>query len=340
MEELKANTIQTIEKLKKEQNALILAHFYDDAAIQNIADFVGDSYFLAKKGQESQEKVILLAGVVFMAESVKILNPDKTIIVPDLNAGCSLVDSSPYESYLAWRMQYPEAICVSYINCSAAVKTISDVICTSSNAEIILNSIPKNRTILFGPDQNLGHYLSKKYNRKMILWPGHCHVHILFSAQKLLSLILQNPDAVVLAHPECNDDILKFSHVVGSTSKLLNEVKTNKAKKFIVATESGILHQMKKARPDVELINAPTDESCACNECPYMKLNTLEKVASSLKTLNPKITLSQTVIHQAGIALERMMKISNGQSITWPTYFDPLKSKLDPIHYYDNPQIL
>ena len=312
---------EEILKLKKEKNALILAHYYEEGDIQDIADATGDSLFLAQQGQKSDADVILLAGVVFMAESVKILSPDKVVLAPDLNAGCSLVDHSPYEDYLKWRQAHPDGIAMTYINCSAEVKSISDVICTSSNSEKIVEQIPKDRPILFGPDRNLGRYLSKKLNRDMILWPGMCEVHVLFSARKLFELKEEHPDAVVIAHPECIEEVLEYADVIGSTSKLLNEVKTNPAKKFIVATEDGIFHQMKKERPDAELIQAPAEGSCACNQCPYMKLNTLEKIKMALETLEPQIHLKPELIEKAKTPLHRMMDITEGKSVDWPKQF-------------------
>ncbi|MEN0060278.1 MAG: quinolinate synthase NadA, partial [Bdellovibrio sp.] len=235
-----------IQRLKKEKNAVILAHYYEEGDIQDIADYVGDSFYLAKMGQQVQQDVILLAGVVFMAESVKILNPQKKVLVPDLEASCSLVNGAPFDKYLAWRQQHPEGIAVTYINSSAEVKSISDVIITSSNAQQILESIPRDRQILFGPDQHLGRWLSKKLQREFILWPGACEVHVLFNAKKLNELITQHPDAVVIAHPECDEAVLQYAQVIGSTSRLLEEVEKNPAKKFIVATETGIFHQMQK----------------------------------------------------------------------------------------------
>lgn len=258
-----------------------------------------------------------------MAESVKILNPEKTVLVPDLNAGCSLVSGSPFDQYLVWRKKYPDALCVTYINSSAEVKSISDVIITSSNAAQIIDSIPKKRRILFGPDQHLGKWLSKKLNREMIFWPGACEVHILFNAKRLYELIQQHPDAVVIAHPECDDTVLQYAHVVGSTSKLLDEVKTNSAKKFIVATETGIFHQMKKLRPTVELIQAPVlDAGCSCNDCPYMKMNTLEKIKIALTTFKPEVKLNESLRTKAFTSLDRMMKITSGQSVQWPDHFE------------------
>lgn len=314
--------VSTIQKLKKEKDVALLAHYYEDGAIQDIADYVGDSFYLARIGQQIPNKNILLAGVVFMAESVKILNPEKTVLVPDLNAGCSLVESSPYEKYLQWRLAHPDAICVTYINSSAQVKSISDVIITSSNAEQIIKQIPKERRILFGPDQHLGRWLSQKLKREFILWPGACEVHVLFNADRLAALIKQHPDAVVIAHPECDDVILKYASVIGSTSKLLDEVKNNPAKKFIVATETGIFHQMKKLRPDVELIQAPVvDENCACNDCPYMKMNTLEKIKNALETFSPQVSLDEKLRLKAFVSLNRMMQITSGQTVIWPEKF-------------------
>lgn len=313
---------ERILKLKKERKALILSHFYEDGAIQDIADHVGDSLALAQWGEAATEPVILLAGVVFMAESAKILSPQKTVLIADTDAGCSLVDHSPYSKYRAWREAHPDAICVSYVNSSAEVKSITDVCVTSSNAEKIINAIPKERRILFGPDKNLGRYLSKKLDREMTLWPGACEVHVLFSARKLFELKSQNPDAPVLAHPECDESVLEYADVIGSTSRLLEEVVKNKDhKKFIVATEVGIFHQMQKARPDAELIQAPAQGSCACNECPYMKLNTLEKIEKTLTTLSPEITVAPEIIEKARVGLRRMLEITKGEKVTWPSTF-------------------
>jgi quinolinate synthase len=315
--------VAEIKKLKKEKDVALLAHYYEDGAIQDIADYVGDSFYLAKIGQQVSNKNILLAGVVFMAESVKIMNPEKTVLVPDLNASCSLVEGAPFDKYLAWRRQYPDAICVTYINSSAEVKSISDAIITSSNAAQVVSAIPSDRRILFGPDQHLGHWLSKKLNRQFILWPGACQVHILFNAERLASLIKKHPDAVVIAHPECDDEVLKYASVIGSTSKLLEEVQNNPAQKFIVATETGIFHQMKKLRPDVELIQAPVvDENCMCNDCPFMKMNTLEKIKHALETFKPEVTLDESLRVKASVSLDRMMKITSNQPVIWPDKFE------------------
>ncbi|AHI07209.1 quinolinate synthetase [Bdellovibrio bacteriovorus W] len=311
-----------IQRLKKEKNAVILAHYYEDGDIQDVADYVGDSFFLAKKGQEVEQKVILLAGVVFMAESVKIMNPEKTVIVPDMEATCSLVKGAPYQDYLAWRQKHPDGVAVTYINSSTEVKSISDVIITSSNAQQIVESIPRDRKILFGPDQHLGRWLSKKLDREFELWPGSCEVHVLFNAKKLHEMILENPDAVVIAHPECEDSVLQHAQVIGSTSRLLEEVEKNPAKKFIVATETGIFHQMQKKRPDVTLLQAPVmDAGCSCNDCPYMKLNNMEKIKRALESLSPEITLNEDLRLKAQTSLNRMMDITSGKTPQWPTEF-------------------
>lgn len=312
-----------IQKLKKEKDIAILGHYYVDGAIQDLADYVGDSFYLAKMGQQITQKNILLAGVVFMGESVKILNPEKTVLVPELEASCSLVEGAPFDKYLAWRRQYPDAICMTYINSSAEVKSISDVIITSSNAADILASIPQNRRILFGPDQHLGRWLSRQTGREMIFWPGACQVHILFNATRLQQLIAEHPDALVIAHPECDDEILKYASVIGATSKLLSEVETNKKfKKFIVATETGIFHEMQKRRPEAELIQAPVvDENCKCNDCPFMKMNSVEKVYQALKTFKPEVNISEDLRLKAFTSLDRMMKITSGQPVTWPDTF-------------------
>lgn len=315
--------VAEIQKLKKEKDLAILAHYYEDGAIQDLADYVGDSFYLAQIGQKIPQKNILLAGVVFMAESVKILNPEKTVLVPDLGASCSLVEGAPYDKYLAWRKEHADAICVTYINSSAEVKSISDVIITSSNAAEIISSIPKDRRILFGPDQHLGQWLSKELKRDMIFWPGACQVHILFNADRLKQLIAQHPDALVIAHPECEDAVLKYATVIGSTSKLLNEVKTNKNyKKFIVATETGIFHEMQKQRPEAELIQAPVmDENCKCNDCPFMKMNTVEKIYHAMKTFKPTVHIEESLRLKAFTSLDRMMKITSKQTVTWPETF-------------------
>ena len=308
---------QEILELKKKHNALVFSHYYEDGQIQDIADELGDSLFLAQRGAEVDSPVVLMAGVVFMAESIKILSPDKKVLIPDTNAGCSLVQHSPIDKYTKWRNDNPDAVMVTYVNSSAEVKALTDVTCTSTNAEQIIKAIPKNKKILFGPDQNLGRYLVQKTGREMELWPGSCEVHVLFSAKKLLDLRAEHPEALVIAHPECEEAVLSLSDKIGSTSFLLNEVKTNPNNKFIVATEEGIFHQMKKIRPDAGLIQAPARGNCACNECPYMKMNTLVKVRDSLKSLNPEVSVDEALIERARLPLHRMMKITNGEQVDW-----------------------
>ncbi|MBT4762642.1 MAG: quinolinate synthase NadA [Bdellovibrionaceae bacterium] len=312
---------EEILRLKKQRNAVILAHYYEDGAIQDIADYVGDSLHLAQVGRDSQAPVLLLAGVYFMAESVKVLAPHKTVLVPDAQAGCSLVEASPYDAYLKWRKEHPTGLAMTYINSSAAVKSISDVICTSSNAEKIVKAMPKDRPILFGPDKNLGGYLAKKLNREMIMWDGACEVHILFSAKKLFQLKQSHPEAKVLAHPECEPAVLQFADVVGSTSKLLSEVNDQSFTKFIVATEPGIFHQMQKQRPEAEFILAPGKEGCGCQDCPYMKLNTLEKIKSALENLSPVVELKRDDLLKAYVPLKRMMDITDDRPVFWPDEF-------------------
>ncbi len=311
-----------IEQLKQDTETLLLAHFYEESDIQSVADHIGDSLKLAQWGQKSKASTILMAGVVFMAESIKILSPEKTVLVPDLNAGCSLVEHSPYDKYLQWRKDNPTGICITYINSSAAVKSISDVICTSSNAEKIVNTIPKDRPILFGPDKNLGRYLAGKSGREFKLWPGACEVHVLFSSKKLFVLKKEHPDAVVIAHPECMEEVLQYADVIGSTSRLLEEVEKNPAKKFIVATEDGILHNMREMRPDATILQAPAEGTCACNQCPYMKLNNLEKIENAIKNKLPEVTLDEELRKKALIPLQRMMDITDGKPVTWPDRFE------------------
>jgi quinolinate synthase len=309
-----------IQKLKQEKNALILAHYYQEGDLQDIADHVGDSYQLAKWGQESQADIIVLAGVVFMAESVKILNPHKKVLVPDLNAGCSLVQTSPIDQYTKWKNDNPGAIMATYINCSAEVKAVSDVIVTSSNAKKVIEAIPPDKQILFGPDRNLGRYLSNLCHRPMTIWPGYCIVHILFSSDNLEQMKKENPDAVTLAHPECDEYILMYADVVGSTSRLLEESIKNPAKKFIVATEPGIIHQMKKARPDAVFLEAPIEGAqgtCSCNNCPFMKMNTLEKIRNTLRDETNEVKLTPELITKANISLQRMMDITAGKPVKW-----------------------
>ncbi len=312
---------QEINELKEKHNALVFSHYYEDGPIQDIADELGDSLFLAARGSEVKAPVVVMAGVVFMAESIKILSPEKTVLIPDRNAGCSLVDHSPFEEYKKWREDNAEAIMVSYVNSSAEVKALTDITCTSTNAVDIINAIPKDRKILFGPDKNLGAYLAKKTGREMKLWPGSCQVHVLFSAKKLMDLKGEHPDAVVIAHPECEENVLRLADKIGSTSFLLKEVQENPKGKFIVATEVGIFHEMKKRSPEATLIQAPAQGNCACNECPFMKMNTLAKIRDALKTMDPQVDVAPDLIKRARVPLERMMKVTNGEQIEWPERF-------------------
>lgn len=299
-----------IDKLKKRRNAVILAHFYQDSEIQDVADFIGDSLQLARQAQGTSADVILFAGVHFMAETAKILNPSRTVLVPDLAAGCSLADGCPADQFRAWRAQHPGAVSISYINCSAEVKALSDIICTSSNAKKIVESVPKEQTILFAPDRHLGSYLIRETGRDMVLWPGGCIVHEAFSQKKLIALRLQHPTAKVVAHPECESPILNEADYIGSTTALLNYVVNDNAEKFIVVTESGILHQMQQRAPHKTLIPAPPEDNCHCNECPFMRLNTPEKVYLALRDMKPTLEMPEALRIAAKAPLERMLDLS------------------------------
>jgi quinolinate synthase len=299
-----------IQRLKKERNAVILAHYYQEGEIQDVADFIGDSLQLAQAAAKTTADVICFAGVHVMAETAKILNPERTVVLPDLDAGCSLASGCPADRFAAWIARYPGAKVVSYINCTAEVKALSDYIVTSSNAEKIVRSIPESETVLFAPDRNLGAYLQKKIGRKMHLWPGSCIVHETFSLRKLVGLMEQHPGALVIAHPECEEALLEKAHYVGSTTALLTYAVASPAKEFIVVTEAGILHQMQKQAPEKTFIAAPPDANCACNECPFMKKNTLEKVQSSLRDLTPQIEMSAELIERARRPIERMLALS------------------------------
>jgi quinolinate synthase len=300
-----------IERLKRERNAVILAHYYQDSDIQDVADFLGDSLQLAQEAKKTTADVILFAGVHFMAETAKILNPDRIVVVPDMDAGCSLADGCPVDRFRAWRARHPGAVAVTYINCSAAVKAESDYICTSSNAEKIVRAIPADKEILFAPDKNLGRYVEKVTGRKMVLWQGSCIVHETFSERKLVSLLERHPQAELIAHPECEDPILRRAHFVGSTTALLKYAVRSPAHELIVATEAGILHQMAKAAPDKVLLPLPPDGNCACNECPFMKKNTLEKVYLALRDLAPRLEMSEELRNKARVPIDRMLALSN-----------------------------
>lgn len=299
-----------IARLKKERNAVVLAHYYQEGDIQDVADFLGDSLQLAQAARKVEADVILFAGVHFMAETAKILNPDKIVIVPDLAAGCSLADGCPVDRFLAWRAMHPGAVAITYINCSAAVKAESDYICTSSNAEKIVRSIPEDKEILFAPDKNLGRYLEKKLGRKMTLWQGSCIVHETFSERKLVGLKERNPDAEFIAHPECEETVLRHADFVGSTTALLKHAVASERRTIIVATETGILHQMKKAAPDKTFIALDVEGTCACNQCPHMKRNTLEKVYEALRDLSPRIEMDPVLRERAKVPIERMLALS------------------------------
>ncbi len=305
------NLSEDILKLKRDLNAIILAHYYQVPEIQDIADFVGDSLELSKQAAKTNADIIVFAGVHFMAETAKILNPSKKVILPDLEAGCSLSDSCPAPLFKKFREEHPDYYAVTYINSSAAVKALSDIICTSSNAEKIIRAIPENQKIIFSPDRNLGRYLMEKTGREMLLWDGTCMVHEQFVQNKIENIRKENPDALVIAHPECEEKVLDISDFIGSTSQLLRFVKESPNKKFIVATETGIIHQMKKACPDKIFIPAPPEDStCACNECPYMKKNTLEKLYQCMVNLEPEITLPDELIEKAYIPIKRMLDLS------------------------------
>jgi quinolinate synthase len=304
------NLEEKVAKLKKELNAVILAHYYQESEIQDIADFVGDSLDLARKAKSTSADVIVFAGVHFMAETAKILNPDKLVLLPDLEAGCSLAESCPAPLFKAFREKHPDHISITYINCTAEVKALSDIICTSSNAEKIIQQIPPEKPILFAPDRNLGRYLIKKTGREMLLWDGSCIVHETFSERKLIELKLEHPEAKIIAHPECEEIVLNRADFIGSTSKLLKFVQEDSSDKFIVATESGILHQMKKLVPGKTLIPAPPEENCSCNECPFMKLNTMEKLYLCMKNKEPEILLDPDLMKRALTPIERMLEMS------------------------------
>lgn len=303
-----------IDKLKRERKAVILAHYYQDPDIQDLADHLGDSLELAKRARDAKDaEVILFCGVHFMAETAKIVNPSKVVIIPDLEAGCSLAEQCPADQLRAWKARHPDHYVVMYINCSAATKAESDIICTSSNAERVIRSIPADRPILFGPDKNLGAFLAKKTGRQMDLWPGACMVHETFSSQKIAALKAKHADAKFIAHPECEDHVLQLADFVGSTSKLLEFVQKDAGTKYIVGTETGILHTMKKAAPHKELIPVPYEDRTAacqgCNACPHMKKNTLEKIYLALRDLRPRIEMPEALRVRALAPLERMLAL-------------------------------
>ncbi len=299
-----------ITRLKRERNAVILAHFYQESEIQEVADFIGDSLQLAQAAAKTQADVICFAGVHFMAETAKILNPQRIVVLPDLEAGCSLASGCPADRFAAWIAKFPGAVVVSYINCTAEVKALSDYIVTSSNAEAIVRSIPSDKTVLFAPDKNLGLYVERKVGRKMHLWQGSCVVHETFSVRKLVGLKERHPQALIVAHPECEAPVLAMADFIGSTTALLKYAVASPAKEIIVVTEPGILHPMRKQAPDKTFIPAPPEANCACNECPFMRKNTLEKVYLSLRDLSPRVELAPELIARARKPIDRMLSAS------------------------------
>ncbi len=299
-----------IEKLKKEKNAVILAHYYQEPDIQDVADYIGDSLGLAQNAATTNADIIVFAGVHFMAETAKILNPGKKVLLPDLKAGCSLSDSAPPPLFKIFKDKHPDHLVITYINCSAGIKALSDIICTSSNAQKIVESLPEDQPLIFAPDRNLGAYINKQTGRKMLLWNGACMVHEIFSLEKITKLKIRHPNAKLIAHPECEEPILAIADYIGSTTGLLKFSQTDSSQEFIVATEAGILHQMQKANPTKTFIPAPPDNACACNDCPYMKLNTLEKLYLCLKYETPEITMDEELRIAAKKPIDRMLEIS------------------------------
>ena len=302
--------VEEIIRLKKEKNAIILAHYYQESEIQDIADYIGDSLGLSQQAAKTEADIIVFAGVHFMAETAKMLSPEKKVLLPDLKAGCSLADSCPPDLFGKFKEIHPEAVVVSYINCTAELKTMTDICCTSSNAVHVINSIPEDKEIIFAPDRNLGAYLKKKTGRDLILWNGTCMVHEIFSHEKIAKLQAHHPKAKFIAHPECEDHLLNMADFIGSTSQLLRYTKENPASEFIVATEVGIIHQMELASPEKRFIPAPPSNLCACNECPHMKRNTLEKLYLCMQYEQPEILLPQWVIEKGISSINRMLDIS------------------------------
>jgi quinolinate synthase len=302
--------INEISELRKKKNAILLAHYYQIPEIQDMADFVGDSLQLSQAALNTNADIIVFAGVHFMAETAKILNPGKKVLLPDLNAGCSLADSCPPDEFKKFIDRYPDHIVISYVNCSAEIKALSDVICTSSNAVKIVESFDKDQKIIFAPDKNLGNYINSITGRNMVIWQGACEVHDIIQTEAIIHLKAEHPDAKLIAHPECKAVILELADYVGSTSGLLEFTRKDPARQFIVATETGILHQMKKYSPDKEFMIVPTDETCSCNDCPYMKLNTVPKLLNCLKNEQPEITLPEDLIERAKAPILKMLELS------------------------------
>ena len=304
-----------IERLKKEKNAVLLAHYYQEPDIQDVADYIGDSLGLAQQAAKTNADIIVFAGVHFMAETAKILNPSKKVLLPDLKAGCSLADSAPADLFRAFKKKYPDHIVISYINCSAEIKAQSDIICTSSNAQKVIESVPEDQPIIFAPDKNLGAYLNKKTGRKMVLWNGACMVHEIFSLEKIVRLKLRHPNTKLIAHPECEDAVLKEADFIGSTTQLLKFAVNDVCNEFIVATETGILHQMQKDAPHKTFIPAPPNNACACNDCPHMKLNTLEKLYLCMEYEEPEILMDESLRVAALKPIQRMLEISKAAGL-------------------------
>ena len=307
---LPKDLFSAIESLKKGLNAIVLAHYYQEPDIQDIADYIGDSLGLSQKAAATDAEVIVFAGVHFMAETAKILNPDKLVLLPDLDAGCSLADSCPPSEFAKFKAAHPDHIVVSYINCTAEIKAMSDIICTSSNAVKLVNQIPPEQPIIFAPDRNLGRYVAAQTGRDLVLWQGSCIVHETFSEKKMLQLKMEHPNAEIVAHPECEEAILRHANFIGSTTALLKYVESSSIEQFIVVTESGIIHQMEKQVPNKLFIPAPPDANCQCNECPHMRLNTLEKLYLAMKNRTPEITLPADIQQRALIPIQRMLTMS------------------------------
>jgi quinolinate synthase len=299
-----------IKRLKQEKNAIILAHYYQIPEIQDIADYVGDSLGLAQKAEEAEAGMIVFAGVHFMAETAKMLNPETLVVLPDMEAGCSLADSCPLDEFVAFKARYPDHIVISYINTTAAIKTVTDVVCTSGNAVQIVESFPKEQKIIFAPDRNLGGYINRITGRNMVLWDGTCEVHDILNTESIIRMKEENPDAKLIAHPECNAPVLELADYIGSTTGMLKFTEQDPHQKYIVATETGILHQMKLASPEKEFLVVPSDETCSCNDCPYMKLNTMEKLYLAMKNEKPAVELDERTIELGRKPIERMLDIS------------------------------
>ena len=308
--DLSLDLFEEIEKLKKEKNAVILAHYYQNSDIQDIADYIGDSLGLSQQAAKTEADIIVFAGVHFMAETAKILSPSKKVLLPDLKAGCSLADSCTADKFSKFKEEHPEHLVISYVNCSAEIKALTDIVCTSTNAVQIVESLPAEQKIIFAPDKNLGTYINKKTGRNMVLWNGACMVHEIFSLQKILKLRAQHPNAKLISHPECETAVLEVSDFIGSTTALLNYTIKSKEQEFIVATEAGIIHQMQKSSPHKTFIPAPPNNSCACNDCPHMKLNTLEKLYTCLKYETPEIFMEESLRKKAEGSILRMLEIS------------------------------